>query len=60
MLGALFTLSAPLSMLAFLSVFLPSSNDGLTVTVTIVCGIATTLTMTLIGGGLDHSSSLCA
>ena len=51
-LGALFTLSPPLSMIAFLSVFLPSSNDALMAPVIITYGIAITLTMTVIGGGV--------
>lgn len=50
--GALFTLSPPLSMIAFLSVFLPGSNDALLVPVILTYGIAITLTMTLIGGGV--------
>ena len=50
-LGALFTLSPPISMIAFLSVFLPSSNDALMVPVVATYGIAITVTMTLIGGG---------
>ena len=50
--GALFTLSPPLSMIAFLSVFLPSSNGALLVPVILTYGIAITLTMTVIGGGV--------
>lgn len=50
--GALFTLSPPLSMIAFLSVFLPSSHSGLMVPVVVTYGVAITLTMTLIGGGV--------
>lgn len=50
--GALFTLSPPLSMIAFLSVFLPSSHDGLMVPVIVTYGVAITFTMTLIGGGV--------
>lgn len=51
-LGALFTLSPPLSMIAFLSVFLPSSNDALIAPVIATYGVAITLTMTLVGGGV--------
>lgn len=50
--GALFTLSPPLSMIAFLSVFLPSAHDGLMAPVIVTYGVAITLTMTLIGGGV--------
>lgn len=50
--GALFTLSPPLSMIAFLSVFLPSAHDALLVPVIVTYGVGITLTMTLIGGGV--------
>lgn len=50
--GALFTLSPPLSMLAFVTVALGSHGSGLVVGLVAAYALAIVLTMTVVGGGV--------